>query len=169
MLAGGAEAEGGLFRPPVRVSLVARPARPDTVAMTGLRLAPHHVGLSVPDLDATVAWYTRTLDFELDSTYDIPTLPARVAFLRHSHVRVELFEVVGAVHAPENAQDLRVHGLKHVAFAVEDIAAVRELLRARGVAFVAEPAVVPQSGGDRYAFLRDCNGLLVELYEPRRS
>ena len=84
-------------------------------------------------------------------------------------VRVEVFEVSGAAPAPENAQDLRTHGLKHVAFAVEDLTAARDLLRTRGVEFVTEPAVVPQSGGDRYAFLRDGNGLLVELYEPRRS
>ncbi len=129
----------------------------------------HHFGLSVPDLDATVAWYTGTLDFELESTYGIAALPARVAFLRHGNVRVELFEVGGAAPAPENAQDLRVHGLKHVALAVDDLGAARDLLRTRGVEFVSEPAVVPDSGGDRYAFFRDNNGLLIELFEPRRG
>lgn len=137
--------------------------------MTGLHLSLHHFGLCVPDLDATIAWYTDTLDFDLDSTYDIPALPARVAFLRHGTVRVELFEVRGAVPAAASAQDLRAQGLKHVALAVDDIAAARDLLRARGVEFVTEPAVVPGSGGDRYAFFRDNNGIVIELFELHRA
>ncbi|MFC3831710.1 MULTISPECIES: VOC family protein [Deinococcus] len=137
--------------------------------MTGLQFSMHHFGLSVADLDATIAWYTDTLDFELESAYDIPALSARAAFLRHGSVWVELFEVSGAVPAPENAQDLRVHGLRHVALAVDDIGATRDLLRTRGVEFVSEPATVPGSGGDRYAFFRDNNGILIELYEMHRA
>lgn len=133
--------------------------------MTGLQIHMHHFGLSVPDLDASIAWYTETLDFELDFTYDIATLSARAAFLRHGNLRVELFEVAGAVPSPDTVQDLRVHGLKHVAMAVGDITAARDILRRRGVEFLADPAQVPGSGGDQYAFIRDNNGILIELFE----
>jgi catechol 2,3-dioxygenase-like lactoylglutathione lyase family enzyme len=138
--------------------------------MTQLRLRLHHFGLSVADLDTTIAWYIEKLGFERDYAYQIPPLQARVAFLRLGDLRVELFEVRGAAPAPSSAStpasDLGVHGLKHVALAVEDIEVARDHLQARGVEFVTDVAVVPASNTERYAFFRDNNGILIELFEP---
>jgi catechol 2,3-dioxygenase-like lactoylglutathione lyase family enzyme len=127
-------------------------------------------GLSVADLEATTAWYIEKLGFERDYAYQVPPLQARVAFLRLGDFRVELFEVRGAAPSPEStktpATGLGVIGLKHVALAVADIEAARDHLRARGLEFITDVANVPASRKERYAFFRDNNGILIELFEP---
>lgn len=131
----------------------------------------HHFGLSVANLDETVAWYKDKLGFEDDSHYalDFPQLQARVAFLRRGDFGLELFEVSGSSgmpgHARQTGTDLHVQGLKHVALAVEDIDRARAALTARGVTFVMDTAPVPGPRGARFAFFRDNNGLLIELYQ----
>ena len=39
-------------------------------------------------------------------------------------------------------------------------------LKDRGVEFVTGALEVPGSGGERFAFFPDNNGILIELYEP---
>jgi catechol 2,3-dioxygenase-like lactoylglutathione lyase family enzyme len=57
-------------------------------------------------------------------------------------------------------------GVNHVGLEVADIDAVGATLRDRGVDIVLEPGEVPNSGGERYAFIRDNIGALIELYQP---
>lgn len=143
-----------------------------TDAAPALRL--HHVGTSVPDLDAAVAWYRDVLGFARDYDYQIqsPHLQARVAFLRLGDCRVELFEVTGSTPMPANEGDivagLHQQGLKHFTLATDDLDVTMRALQARGVTFIMPAADIPNSGGERWAFFRDLNGLLVELYQPVR-
>jgi methylmalonyl-CoA/ethylmalonyl-CoA epimerase len=141
-----------------------------TDAAPALRL--HHVGTSVPDLDAAVAWYCDTLGFARDYTYEIPEPQARVAFLRLGDCRIELFEVAGSAPMPaaegDVAAGLRQQGLKHFTLATGDLDASMRALAARGIAFVTPATEVPDSGGERWAFFRDPNGLLIELFQPVR-
>lgn len=89
------------------------------------RLRPHHFGISVPNLDDTVAWYRDKLGFTPSYRFELPELAARVAFMVRDGFRVEIFEVDGAEAMPPSrrdpAADLRVQGLKHATFAVDDI------------------------------------------------
>lgn len=39
-------------------------------------------------------------------------------------------------------------------------------LRAKGVSVASEPMESPNSGGSRFAFIQDNEGMLVELFEP---
>jgi methylmalonyl-CoA/ethylmalonyl-CoA epimerase len=86
------------------------------------RLRPHHLGVSVPDLELAIDWYGRMLGFELESREAIKAIPASVAFLRRKDFRIELFRVPGAKSLPRDRQipnlDLRTHGNKHLCFEV---------------------------------------------------
>ena len=96
-------------------------------AAPALRL--HHVGTSVPDLDAAVAWYCDTLGFVRDYEYPIqsPHLNARVAFLRLGDCRIGLFEVEGSTLMPAHEGDLAAgphgQGIKHCTLATPDLEA----------------------------------------------
>jgi len=128
-------------------------------------LRPHHVGLSVPDLEASRRWYSEMLGFEPEKELFIEQIPARVAFLRRGAFRLELFEVVGAQALPEERRqphtDLRTHGTKHLAFAVPDVDRAVEALRGRGVRVVLHGRV----GGEPMAFISDNAGILLELVQ----
>ena len=137
----------------------------DTSA-TNAVIGPHHVGVSVPDLDASIAWYRDMLGFTLDFEMTIPEDTGRLAMLRIGDFRLELFEVPGAAPLPDDRRyvdrDLRTHGTKHVAYLVPDVAALVADLRAKGVDIVWD---VAEHGGMKAAFVRDNTGNLVELME----
>lgn len=134
-----------------------------------LSLRLHHFGISVANLEETVAWYTDKLGFAPLYRYEIPQ--ARVAFLGRDSIRVEIFEVTNSEPMPQSqrnlATDQLVQGLKHIAFQVDELDATMGELKARGVQFVTDALNVPNSDGERFAFFHDNNGILMELYQPR--
>ena len=91
--------------------------------LAGLR--PDHAGISVADLEASIAWYGDMLGFTVDRIVDIPEDTGRLALIRNGDFLLELFCVPGAAPLPEErrhpATDLRTQGIKHVAYAVADI------------------------------------------------
>jgi len=134
--------------------------------MPSFELKPHHGGISVPDLDASIAWYRDMLGFTVDLVMDIPADTGRLAMLKNGDFRVELFEVPGAAPLPDDRRyvdrDIRTHGMKHMAYVVRDVETLIAELRARGVDIVWD---VQEHGGMKAAFVRDNSGNLVELME----
>lgn len=132
-----------------------------------LDITPHHVGLSVPDLAASVAWYREMFGFTVEMYQEVSHVPFKGAFLKRGDFRLELFELPGANPLPperrEVDQDLRTHGTKHMALCVPSIDAALAFLRPRGVEVAMEPMSVE---GTRACYIRDNSGILIELCEP---
>jgi methylmalonyl-CoA/ethylmalonyl-CoA epimerase len=132
----------------------------------------HHFGISVPDRLATIRWYEEKLGFRQVYTYHLPDMKATVTFLKLGDFRLEVFELQNGQPMPEGSKDLGtdlpVHGLKHVTFSVANLEETHQTLSARGVVFVTPITEVPGSGEERFAFFKDNNGLLIELYQQSR-
>lgn len=130
-----------------------------------IELKHHHGGVSVPNLDESIKWYGKVLDFEVEKIFDIPQIPARVAMLRRGDLRIELFEVPGATQmSPDRRipdRDVHTHGNKHVAFAIKDVDPVEQELRARG----ADIVWVGRFKHGSNIFIRDNAGNLIELVQ----
>jgi methylmalonyl-CoA/ethylmalonyl-CoA epimerase len=135
-------------------------------ATVGLR--PDHAGISVADLEASIAWYRDMLGFELVRVVAIPDAEEEgtVALIRHGDFILELFCLSAAAPLPDERRhpvtDIRTHGVKHVAYAVDDLAALMDELKAKGVDVVWDIAV---HDGTPCAFVRDNTGNLVEFVE----
>ena len=67
---------------------------------SNIKIAPHHGGISVPDIEASITWYQNMLGFKVVRRMNIDAIPAKVAFLQHGNFRIELFEVPGASPLP---------------------------------------------------------------------
>ncbi len=93
-----------------------------------------------------------------------PALSRQIKLLEHE-LRVELFEVLGAQGLPEERRqpntDLRTHGNKHLAFAVQDADATAEVLKARG----ADIVFVGHFEFGSNVFIRDNAGNLIEFVQ----
>ncbi|MGI5202795.1 VOC family protein [Spirillospora sp. CA-108201] len=132
-----------------------------------ISLSHDHVGISATpgDLDAAIAWYSRTLGFAVDRRFDVHGMT--FAFLVHGDVKIEL--VAGASNRQAPAGDIlssmspaRLH---HVCLAVADLDAAVSELRDLGVELLGEPMAVPEIG-QRIAFISDNLGNIIELAEP---
>ena len=125
----------------------------------------HHGGISVPDLDAAIAWWRDVLDFEVERRFPIPSIPAQVVILKNGPLHIELFQVEGAKSLPDERRqpdtDVYTHGNKHVSFAVESVREFAEQLKVRG----ADIVWVKQMAQGANIFIRDNAGNLVEFVE----
>lgn len=132
-------------------------------------LRPHHFGISVPQLEAAIAWYERMLGFSVEQRLHIAKIPAHIAFLKRGDFRIEIFEVDGAAPLPAERRvpnlDLKTHGNKHMCFEVPDVPAAVAALRRAGADIAFELSV----DGNPTAFVRDCAGNLIELLQPFES
>lgn len=131
-----------------------------------MNIRPDHAGISVADLEASVAWYGDMLAFTVDRIVDVPEDTGRVALIRNGDFILELFCIPGAAPLPEErrhpATDLRTHGIKHVAYAVPDLRALMHELKAKDVDVVWDIVLHDKT---LCAFVRDNSGNLVEFVE----
>jgi lactoylglutathione lyase len=127
-----------------------------------------HVGLSVGDLAAAVAFYDAAFGFASEFAFELGRDEIRGAMLRHeSGARIELFERPGAgdgIQGRDPIGALAVRGYGHVALASTDIQALHDHAVAAGARSVFPPGQSPEPGV-RFAFLADPEGNLVELVE----
>jgi catechol 2,3-dioxygenase-like lactoylglutathione lyase family enzyme len=126
----------------------------------------HHVGVSVTDIDAALAWWERILGFTLERRYWLEAIPAEIAMIRNGAMHVELFRVPEPQpKSPERSvpdDDVKTVGNKHIAFSVSDVRATIERLRAKGADVV---WVKDLPNGRAAAFIRDNEDNLIEFVQ----
>lgn len=131
-------------------------------------LKPLHQGISVPDMEASVAWYQEVLGCRVLSDEVAPPLNARIVFLDLDGFQLELFQYLGedGKPLPEERrtpdEDLKVCGTKHVAYAVDDLDRLISHLEAHNVT-VLKPKF--RMGNDWILFIADNAGTILELIE----
>jgi catechol 2,3-dioxygenase-like lactoylglutathione lyase family enzyme len=128
----------------------------------------HHVGITVQDLEATIAWYENHLGFKRLTNFAFPG--ARVAFIGRGDLRLEFFQIENSTPMEqarkEPESNLSFGGINHFAIFVEDLDGTLDILKANGVEQAYPLSVVPDGSGDRFSFIRDNEGMLIELYQP---
>jgi catechol 2,3-dioxygenase-like lactoylglutathione lyase family enzyme len=147
------------------------------------RPALHHTGLTVTDLDRSLGFYRDQLGFEVVATQEKSGgyLAAIVGY-EDAHVRMAHIRAPGSDHAIELFQYLspaprevelepRVVGPTHVCIVVDDLPALYERLRETGIDSFFSPPVNVDTGINRGGFglyLRDPDGIIIELFQPPR-
>jgi catechol 2,3-dioxygenase-like lactoylglutathione lyase family enzyme len=144
-----------------------------------------HTGLTVSDLDRSVAFYRDVLGLELVSQWDssqpylrtivgFPDADLRIALLRlpttatgRSGHHVELLEY----RTPRGARgDARTcnPGNGHIAFLVDDLDAAYAELSAKGVRFKSAPVEIShgRNRGGKAVYFLDPDDITLELIQP---
>lgn len=137
--------------------------------MGALEFWHHHGGVSVPDLEAAIAWYRDVLGFQVERRGPIPSVPCEMAMLRNGDLHMELFAAPAAKPPTEDRSypdtDLLSHGNKHVSFAIDDVDPFAEELERRGADIV---WVKKFPNGRANIFIRDLFGNLIEFVQDAR-
>ena len=144
--------------------------------------AAHHTSFTVAKLERSVEFFRDMLGLEVSAPREInqryfdcivglsDTL-VRAAFIKlpGGH-QVELFEYVqprGQSYTPRPCDP----GSCHLALLVDDLQALHANLAPRGVHFVSPPVLIDAgpNRGAYAAYVRDPNGILLELFQPPRE
>ena len=142
--------------------------------MTPLFSAVDHVGIAVADLDDAIAWYARMFGMQAVHEEVNEEMGVREAMLQvgddASAVQLQLLAPLSPDSTIGRFLDRRGPGIQQLAYRVDDIDAVTEVLRERGIRLLYD---LPRRGtaGARVNFIhpKDAGGVLVELLEPPSS
>jgi len=125
----------------------------------------HHVGIAVADLDASVAWYERTLDLTVEKRFSLHDGRLQIVKLVSAGgVRIELLRSHDDADGPRAGTSVLQPGAAHVCFKVADVQAVADELRRRGVQITQEPQTIEVSA-ERNCWIADPEGNGIELIE----
>ena len=134
-------------------------------------VAVDHVGIAVPDLDAAIDWYARTLGLEATHTETNEEQGVREAMLHApddaTGAAVQLLAPLSESSTIAKFIDRNGPGLQQVAYRVRDVEAAAAALREKGVRLLYENAR-RGTADSRVNFVhpKDAGGVLVELVEP---
>ncbi len=119
-----------------------------------------HTSITVRNMDESIAFYTQLLGMELENRREIKQNNAEIAFLgmKDTEHKIELTWWKGKDNYTEGDQ------LDHIAFAVKDMDERIRKLRSEGVEIAREPYTL---GTSRIAFIKDPNGIWLELIEVK--
>ncbi len=125
----------------------------------------HHVAIICADYERSKRFYTEVLGLRvLAETYREARHSYKLDLGLPDGTQIELFSFPGAPPRPSYPE---AQGLRHLAFAVDDIDASVARLQSLGV--VVEPVRVDELTGQRFTFFADPDDLPLEFYESTVS
>jgi catechol 2,3-dioxygenase-like lactoylglutathione lyase family enzyme len=141
----------------------------------------HHVGITVPDLERAIDFYTGVLGLEfvdaptplftgpeVGKGLGVPGAAMRQVNLRLGDVMVEVIEYAEpATPLEDRPIPVNARGAAHLGFLVDDIRAKKAELEAAEVEFLSEVNVEDEGilAGWRWVYFRDPFGIVFELVE----
>lgn len=126
----------------------------------------HHAAIICSDYTRSKRFYTEVLGLQvLAENYRQARDSWKLDLVLPDGGQVELFSFNGAPPRPSYPE---AQGLRHLAFAVNDVSAWTAHLQAQGIAV--EAIRTDEYTGQRFVFFADPDGLPLELYEaPAQS
>ena len=123
--------------------------------------AVHHIAIICSDYETSKRFYTETLGFSvIGEYYRAERQSYKLDLALNGQYLIELFSFPNPPKRPSRPEAL---GLRHLAFAVNDLNTAIAHLSQQGV--VTEPVRVDEHTGRRFTFFADPDELPLELYE----
>lgn len=121
----------------------------------------HHVAIICSDYSVSKRFYHEILGFQIiKETYREARQSYKLDLAINEHQQIELFSFPSPPARPSYPE---AQGLRHLAFAVENIESCIEHLNQHGV--ITEDIRLDELTGKRFAFFADPDDLPLELYE----
>ena len=121
----------------------------------------HHIAILTDNYESSKRFYTEVLGFEIiRETYRAERQSYKLDLAIAGQYQVELFSFP---EFRERGSYPEAKGLRHLAFAVDDVEAAAEELKTKNV--LVEPVRVDELTHKKFVFFSDPNGQPLELYE----
>ena len=128
----------------------------------------NHIGIAVTSIEEQRPFYQDVLGAVYEGEEVVEDQKVRVGFFRVGDVRLELLEPTDPSSTVAQFLEQRGPGLHHVAFAVDDLQARIDELKAHGIRMIDEK---PRGGAhhNQIAFVhpKSSFGVLTEICEPQ--
>jgi glyoxylase I family protein len=120
----------------------------------------HHIAILCSNYAASKTFYTECLEFEVLAENWREESRSWKCDLRCGHAQIELFHFPDSPPRPTRPEAC---GLRHLAFAVDNVPDTLAWLKAKGIE--PEPMRIDPYTGQAFAFFADPDGLPIEIYE----
>ena len=121
----------------------------------------HHIAILTDDYEKSKRFYTEVLGFEvIRETYRAERKSYKLDLAIAGRYQIELFSFP---EFRERGSYPEAKGLRHLAFAVDDVDAAAAELKAKGI--LVEPVRTDELTRKKFVFFNDPNGQPLELYE----
>ena len=122
----------------------------------------HHIAITVNNLEESKRFYTQVLGFEVIKEFAREDMGAQAAFVQLNDFQIELWQFQDMKENLNPLDDIKIRGLRHIAFEVDNLENTISKLTDKGLRF-SEPKL--GASGHRYSFTTDPNGVALEFYE----
>lgn len=121
----------------------------------------HHVAIICSDYERSKKFYVELLGFSIiKETFRANRNSYKLDLSVGSHAQIELFSFP---NPPQRASNPEACGLRHLAFAVDNLDQTVRELKAKGIEV--EPIRIDSVTGKRFTFFKDPDSLPLEIYE----
>lgn len=117
-----------------------------------------HIAITVTNLEESVGFYIKYFGCVEEKSFSKEG--SEFVYLRSGNIRLELWQFAASEQPKDSLTDLKLLGLRHIAFKVDDIEAKRRELVAAGYEF---SEVQLGSSGVYYSLGVDPDGIAIEL------
>ena len=122
----------------------------------------HHVAITVNNLEESLKFYRDFFDFQIVKLFERKDMGAKSVFVKLDEFSLELWEFLDMKENSDDLKDIKVKGIRHIAFEVENIDKTVSEFRSKKLD-ISDPEM--GASGHRYSFTNDPNGVALELYE----
>ena len=122
----------------------------------------HHIAITVNNLSESVKFYTDILGFKVVKEFERKDLDAKATFIKLDNFQIELWQFEDMKENSNPLDDIKVKGIRHIAFEVDNLNRIITELKKKGLEF-SEPKL--GAIGHNHSFTIDPNGVALEFYE----
>ena len=125
-----------------------------------------HLAIVVADIEEALSFWRDALGLQVSEVAEVPQERSAIAFLPLANGEIELVQPTDDESGVARYLAKRGPGMHHICLEVDDLDAMLQRLKDRGVQLI-NPEPVTKENGVRYAFIhpKSAFGVLVELYE----
>jgi len=121
----------------------------------------HHIAIICSDIDVSKKFYTEILGLKIiRAVYRKERDSWKVDLALNNNYVIELFSFP---YSPERVSRPEALGLRHIAFAVENLDLAVNELKAKAISV--ESIRIDEHTGKRFTFIQDPDALPIELYD----
>lgn len=122
----------------------------------------HHIAITVNNLEESQKFYQDFFNFKVGEFFEREDMSAKFVHLELNGFIVELWEFAGIKENADDLKDIKIKGIRHIAFGVENLDKIFSDFRQRGLEMT-EPKL--GASGHYYSFISDPNGVALEIYQ----